>query len=176
MTNSECPDGSGPIKSTAKSCQGPSGNEVDRIGSGGSDRATSWHPRHVRQCLSAALSITGHHTLVPRFCLVPTTPKWPSWASSKVLGYSLLGIIMRVPTKHELTGDTQLPRHYHILPTLFKPPRCSSLPHFSQFLIISRGLFYPTGCECCWCCTYSNKPNILFSTPLVVVRFNLPMK
>ena len=34
MTNSECPDGSGPIKSTAKSCQGPSCNEVDRIGSG----------------------------------------------------------------------------------------------------------------------------------------------
>ena len=97
MTNSECLDGSGPIKSTAKSCHGPSGNEVDRIGSGGSGHATSWHPWHTRQCLSAALSIPGHHTLVLRFCLVPTTPKWPLWASAKVLGYSLLGMIMRVP-------------------------------------------------------------------------------
>ena len=41
MTDSECQDGSGRIKSTAKSCQGPSGNEMDRIGSGGSGRATS---------------------------------------------------------------------------------------------------------------------------------------
>ena len=51
---------------------------------------------HARQCLSAALSIPGH-TLVLRFCSVPTTPKWPSWASAKVLGCSLRGIIMRVP-------------------------------------------------------------------------------
>ena len=41
MTNIECPDGSGSIKSTAKSCQGPWGNKVDQIGSAGSGRATS---------------------------------------------------------------------------------------------------------------------------------------
>ena len=97
MTNSECPDDSGPIKSTAKSYQGPSGNEVDRIGSGGSGHATMWHPWGARQCLSAALSMPGHHTLVLRFCLVPTKPKGPSWASAKVLGCSLVGITMRVP-------------------------------------------------------------------------------
>ena len=97
MTNSDCPDGTGPIKPTAKSCQGPSGNEVDRIGSGGSGRATGWHPWHAWQCLSAALPIPGHHTLVLRFYLVPITPKWPSWASAKVLGCSWLGIITHVP-------------------------------------------------------------------------------
>ena len=175
MTNSECLDGSGPIKSTAKSYQGPSGNEVDQIGSGRTGRATGWHPWHARQCLSVALPIPGHHTLVLRFYLVPITPKWPSWASAKVLGCSLLGIITHVPLSTSWPM-TQLPRHYHILSTLFKPPRCNSFPHFFQLFIISRGLFYLMGCECCWCCTYSNKPNILFSTPLVVVRFNPPMK
>ena len=74
------------------------GNGVDRIVSGGLyGRATSWHPLQALKCLPTALSIPGHHTLVLRFCWVPTTPKWFLWARAKVLGHSLLGITMRVP-------------------------------------------------------------------------------
>ena len=78
--------------------QGPSGNDVDQIVSGGlHGRATGWHPLQALKCLPTSLSIPGHHTLVLRFCLVPTTPKWFLWARAKVLGHRLLGVTMRVP-------------------------------------------------------------------------------
>ena len=67
------------------------------MGSGGSGCAINWQPKHVRQCLSAARSIPGHHTLLRRFCLVPMTPRWPSCARFRTRGLNFSGIIMRVP-------------------------------------------------------------------------------
>ena len=58
MTNNECPDGSGPINSIANSCQGPSANDVDRIGSGGSPADTRGTLGNVSQPPYPSLATT----------------------------------------------------------------------------------------------------------------------
>ena len=72
---------------------------MDLSGSGGSGRATSWHSWHYLQNVSAALSIAGHHTLLLRFCFVPTIPKCHSRAWATACGLSLFGRTIRVPLK-----------------------------------------------------------------------------
>ena len=93
----DSPVGSGPSKSIAKSLHGPVGKGVVLIGSGGGVRLTNWHPWQVLQCFSASLSMPGHHTLLQSVCLVPTMPKWPSWAMDNTLGLSFFGMTILVP-------------------------------------------------------------------------------
>ncbi len=95
----DSPVGRGPNKQVARSCQGVSGNTVILCGSGLSGLITNWHPWHDITCLSASLSMAGHHTLLLSFCLVPTMPKCPSWARFKALARSDGGNTMRVPLK-----------------------------------------------------------------------------
>ncbi len=95
----DSPVGRGLNKSVARSCQGVLGNCVILSGSGLSGLITNWHPWHDLTCLSASLSTVGHHTLLLRFCLVPTMPKCPSWARFKALAQSDCGNTMRVPLK-----------------------------------------------------------------------------
>ena len=74
----ESPDGCGPIKSAAKSCQSPSGNDVDRIGSGGFLRATSWHQWQARP-----MTLNSRATVI--YCLHfskrPVTIAFPSFSA-----------------------------------------------------------------------------------------------
>ena len=92
-------DGRGPNRSMATSRQCPSGSGVGLSGSRGSGLATVWHPWQDLQCLSAALSIPGHHTFDRRCCFVPTIPKCPSWASASACARKACGNTVRVPLR-----------------------------------------------------------------------------
>ena len=122
----------------------------------------------IWRIFSAALSIQGHHTLLLKFCFVPTiaTCKCPLWAKAFVLGFSLLVSTIKVPhrsihwshTVHKQLvhkpGIYQIKQFYLPLSELLT---VHPLQILLQFLL---------SCSADGC-----KSNILFSYVLMICRF-----
>ena len=84
VARSLSPDGSGTIRSNARSLHRLLGKVVALTGGVVETGVTDWHPGHCLQCLSTMLFMLGHHTLLRRPSFIVTIPWWPSWAKLSI--------------------------------------------------------------------------------------------